>query len=261
MDRFLLIAAVLCFVASFGATIYALGAGHFRPGLISILTNTAGFVCLTGFLYLRGKAEGSCPLGSLFDVLIFQSWSLVLIYLLIGTAYRLSLMGTFTALLAFLLLLVALVVPMDQSLVPMKRSPWVEFHAALSIIAYGAFGLACIAGVMYLLQEKLLKAHKVSSLLYNLPPISDLTVANRRLLWLGFGLLSVAFAAGFVSGLSVNSLKMTASLIIWLIYGAVLILYHFRTLAPRRMAGLSVGVFALAMVTLPGIQYFSTVRP
>jgi ABC-type uncharacterized transport system permease subunit len=261
MDRLLLIAATLCFLASFGYTLYALGAGRFRPGKVNFVAILAGFLFQTAFLYVRGQAEGSCPLNTLFDVLIFQSWALVLIYLLVGTAYRLSLLGAFTAPLAFLVVFIALISPINSS--PVRRevtSPWIEMHAALSIIAFGAFGLAGIAGVMYLLQERQLKRHKASPLLYNLPPIADLAVANRRLVWLGFGLLTAGFAAGFASSMPVNSLKFWTSSGLWMIYGLLLLLSRMHSLKPRRLASLSIAVFALAMAVLPGIQYLSS-RP
>jgi len=261
MDRLLLIAATLCFLASFASTLYALGAGRFRANRGNFILLLTGFLFQSAFLYLRGKAEGSCPLNSLFDVLIFQSWALVLIYLVVGSAYRLSLLGAFTAPFAFLLVLVAFIAPINQQAVPRAvLNPWIEFHAALSIIAYGAFGLASIAGLMYLLQERQLKSHKVSSLFYNLPPISDLAVANRRLVWLGFGLLTIGFAAGFLSQMPVNTVKFWASAVIWLVYAIVLVLGRLQTLAPRRLAELSILLFVFALFTLPGIQYLSS-RP
>lgn len=261
MDRLLLIAATLCFLASFAYTLHALGAGRFRPGRVNFVAILTGFFFLSAFLYLRGQAEGSCPLNSLFDVLIFQSWSLVLIYLTVGSAYRLSLLGAFTAPFAFLLILIAFLAPISQAPVPRAvLNPWIEFHAALSIIAYGAFGLASISGLMYLLQERQLKSHKASSLLYNLPPINDLAVANRRLIWLGFGLLTIGFAAGFLSQMPVNTVKFWASGVIWAIYAVVIVLGRFHPLAPRRLAGLSIALFVFALLTLPGIQYLST-RP
>ncbi|HRJ71140.1 MAG TPA: cytochrome c biogenesis protein CcsA [Terrimicrobiaceae bacterium] len=261
MDRLLLIAATLCFVASFGYTLYALGAGRFRPGRVNLVAILAGFLFQSAFLYLRGQAEGSCPLNSLYDVLIFLSWALVLIYLLVGPAYRLSLLGAFTSPLAFLLVLTALIAPLDHSVkVRPVLNPWIETHAALSIIAYGAFGLACVAGIMYLLQERQLKAHKASSLLYNLPPINHLAAAIARLVGLGCLLLTISFAAGFISQMPVNSMKFLTSAAIWLVYGLIFALHRFRNLAPRRLAELSIVVFALVLLTLPGIQYLSS-RP
>lgn len=260
MERLHLIAATLCFLSSFGYTLYALGAGRFKPGRFNFIAILSGFVFLSAFLYLRGKAEGSCPLNSLFDVMIFLSWSLVMIYLVIGPAYRLSLLGAFTAPLAFLLVLAALIAPINQSIRHRETNPWIETHAALSIIAYGAFGLACIAGVMYLLQERQLKSHRATSLLYNLPPINHLAAAIGRLLGLGMLLLTISFAAGFISGISINTVKFWSSLAIWIIYGVLLAMSRLHTLGPRRMAELSIAVFAVALITLPGIQYLSS-RP
>ena len=57
---------------------------------------------------------------------------------------------------------------------------------AVSLVAYGAFALACVSGVMYLAQERQLKTHHLRSIFYRLPPIHDLAVANRRLIFSGF---------------------------------------------------------------------------
>ena len=261
MDRLLLIAATLCFLTSFGYTLYALGARRLRPGRLNFVAILTGFAFQSAFLYLRGKAEGSCPLNSLFDVLIFQSWSLVLIYLIVGPAYRLSLLGAFSAPIALTIMLVALIAPINQGLVPRAGiNPWVETHAALSIIAYGAFGLSSVAGVMYLIQERQLKSQKASSLLYNLPPINDLAAAIGRLMGFGLILLTISFAAGFISQMPVNSVKFWASAAIWVTYGAMVLMNRIHSLAPRRLAELSIAVFAVALITLPGIQYLSS-RP
>jgi len=261
MERLLLIAAALCFLTSFGYTLYALGAGRFRPGRVNFVAILTGFAFQTAFLYLRGKAEGSCPLNSLFDVLIFQSWSLVLTYLIVGPAYRLSLLGAFSAPIALLLMLIALVAPISQEIVRRPGiNPWVETHAALSIIAYGAFGLSSVAGLMYLIQERQLKSQKASSLLYNLPPINDLAAAIGRLMAFGLVLLTISFAAGFISQMQVNTVKFWASVAIWVAYGAMVLMNRIHSLAPRRLAELSIVVFAVALITLPGIQYLSS-RP
>src|SRR5438132_13547742 len=56
-----------------------------------------GFIFQTAFLSIRGHELGRCPLTNLFEVFIFLAWSIGLIYMLVGPAYRLSLMGAFTA--------------------------------------------------------------------------------------------------------------------------------------------------------------------
>jgi ABC-type uncharacterized transport system permease subunit len=79
----------------------------------------------------------ACPIGTLPEILIFLGWSIALIYLVIGPTYRLSLMGAFTAPLVLFLQIVAIVLPAEPSRPPHAPNPWVEAHAALSLVAYG----------------------------------------------------------------------------------------------------------------------------
>ena len=260
MNRLLLAAAALCFLLSFGYTLFALGAGKFRPARFNLLAMIGGFAAQSAYLYFRGLEVKSCPLHTLFDLLIFLSWSITLIYLIVGPAYRLSLLGAFTAPLVLVLTLIALVLPHPPAVPTPFANPWVEFHAALSIVAYGSFGLASVAGVMYLLQDHQLKSRKGSALLYNLPPINDLATANKRLVGLGFILLTIAFTAGFISEMPVASLKFWTSVLIWALYGALLVIWRVHALAPRRIATLSVAIFAFALIVLPGIHYLSLQR-
>lgn len=257
MDRILLTGATFCLLLSFGYTLFALGAGRFRPGVVNRVAILGGFVLLTLDLWNRGHSQGACPINSLFDVLVFTSWSILLIYLVIGPAYHLSLLGAFTSPLVFLILLAAQLGPKGSAW-HAQRDPWVAFHAALSLIAYGAFALAAVAGLMYLVQNRQLKARKAGALLYNLPPIADLGVANARLLWLGFSLLTVGFIAGHISGMQVSPLKFAASVVIWAGYGAILLLRRLHHLPPKRTAEASLWIFCLAMLLLPAIQYLSS---
>jgi len=259
MDGLLLAGATFCLLVSFGSTLFTLGAGKFRPGLVNLTAILMGFALLTADLWQRGQVQGSCPINSLFDVLVFMSWSILLIYLLVGPAYHLSLLGAFTSPLVFLVLLVAQLGPVGPSATGrFTRDPWIELHASLTLIAYGAFALAAVAGLMYWVQDRELKRRHAGALLYNLPPITDLGIANARLLWLGFCLLSAGFAAGFISGMQVHGAKFLASAAIWACYGLILLLRRARRLPPRRTAAASMLVFGVVLLSLPAIQYLSS---
>lgn len=217
-----------------------------------------GFLTQGVFLYLRGQAFGACPLGTFADVLVFLSWAMVLIYLIIGPAYRLSLLGAFTLPLVSALQLAALATLRPLQVTRLgPPNPWVELHAALSVVAYGAFGLAAVAGLMYLIQERLLKRHRVSLLFYQLPPIQDLHIATGRLLVFGFLLLTIAFLSGAMARLPVEALKIWGSLGLWTLYGIILWLRQRHRLSPHQLARLAVVAFVAVMLTLPGIHYLS----
>jgi HemX protein len=262
MDRVFLYAATLFFLFGFAYTMHALGARVYRPSRMNFAAIFCGFVCQTLFLAQRGHALGRCPLTNLFEVLIFLTWSMVLLYLVVGPAYRLSLLGAFTSPLAFVLQVSAMLAPIDTPAVPRpKASPWLELHAALSVVAYGAFALACVAAVMYLAQERQLKTHHLRTIFFHLPPIADLSVVINRLLLAGFTLLTCGLLAGFAVGRPFDRLKVLLSIIVWLIYALILQGELCRKISPRRVAWLSVAAFGIALSTLWGLNFLNEKVP
>ena len=256
MDRVFLIISTICFLAAVVRTGVALGAGVFRPGRFNFLAIGLGFVFQTAFLSVRGHELGRCPLTNLFEVFIFLAWSVALIYMLVGPAYRLSLMGAFTAPLVVVLQGFALMAPIDvRHPVKLPANPSLEFHASVSLIAYGAFALACIAGIMYLIQERQLKTHHLRSIFYHLPPLTDLFAAITGLLWWGFVLYTVGIASGFFTGRPLPRVQVVAAIGVWLLYAAILQGRYLRRIAPRRVAALCIIGFSVALTLLWGITF------
>jgi len=256
MDRLPLILSTLCFLFGFAAMAASVKAGHFRPRRFNLAMMGAGFLLQTVFLGQRGKMIGHCPLTNLFEALIFLSWAITLFYLLIGPTYRISLLGMFTEPLVFLIQTVALLAPIDTphpALFP-PHSPWLEFHAAVSVVAYGAFALAGIAGIMYLAQEHQLKTHRLGTIFFQMPPITALATTNMRLLWAGFLLLTVGQAAAAAIRVRVGPGVMIWGGAMWFSY---LLLLLARRLGPRRVAILSVLVFVLSIGALCIFNHFS----
>jgi ABC-type uncharacterized transport system permease subunit len=262
MDRLFVIAATVCFFLAVVRTLLAIRAGVFRPGRFNFIAIACGFLLQTGFLWMRGDAIGRCPITNLFEVFIFLAWSIVLIYIVIGPAYRLSLMGAFTAPLVFAIQAFALIAPIDvPHQLRTKANAWLEFHASMSMIAYGAFALACVAGLMYLLQERQLKRHQLHSVFQHLPPLHDLFAAITRLLWFGFLLYTAGLISGFFTGQPLPVVKMICAFAVWLLYGAILQGRHFFRLAPRHVAALCVVAFTAAVSVLWGITFVSQQPP
>ena len=256
MDRALLIISTICFLGAVVRTGIALRAGVFRPGKFNFLAIGAGFLFQTAFLSVRGHALGRCPLTNLFEVFIFLAWSVALIYMLVGPTYRLSLMGAFTAPLVVLLQGFALIAPIDiRHLVKLPANSPLEFHASVSLVAYGAFALACIAGVMYLIQERQLKTHHLHSIFYHLPPLTDLFAAITRLLWWGFVLYTVGIVSGFFTGRPLPRVQVVAAIGVCLLYAAILQGRHLRRIAPKRVAALCIVGFSVALTLLWGITF------
>lgn len=223
----------------------------FRVGFMAV-----GFALQCAFLYLRGQTLGKCPLTSGFEILIFVSWSIALIYFLVGGGFRLSLLGFFTAPLIVIFQGVALLlfhpanVVVDPGLVGDAHTDyWVEFHAALALISYGAFALAFVAGIMFLIQDRYLRAGRTGVFFHHLPPVHYLTQAIGRLLWLGFLLLTVGILTAFKMERFPESYKLIAIGVVWLAYGVVIAMRVVRSLGGRRLAKLAIGAFVFPILS------------
>lgn len=256
MERYLLIASTVCFLAAVVHTAIELRANLFRPMRFNFLAIGLGFVFQTAFLWIRGQELGRCPITNLFEVFVFLAWSVALVYLLVGPTYRLSLMGAFTAPLVLLLQGFALIAPIDsRHSITGPANSWLEFHASMSLVAYGVFALACISGVMYLLQERQLKTHHLHSIFYHLPPLTNLFAVITRLLWWGFALYTVGIVSGFFTGHPLPRTQVAAAIALWFLYAAILQARHLKWLAPKRVAVLCILGFSAALMLLWGITF------
>jgi len=256
VDRYLLIVSTICFLTAIAHTAIEFRGRIFRPLRFNFLAVVLGFVFQTAFLSIRGRDVGRCPITNLFEVIIFVAWSVALFYILIGPSYRLSLMGAFTAPVVALLQLFALLAPIDKRhTVKMPANSWLEFHASMSLVAYGAFALACIAGVMYLVQERQLKTHELRSIFYHLPPLTDLFAAITRLLWWGFALYTLGLVSGFFVGQPLPWTQIICASAVWILYGLILQGRYLRWFAPKRVAALCIIGFSAALTLLWGITF------
>lgn len=252
MDRLLLALSTLAFLGALIHAIVALRAGTWQNNKGQWVLMAVALALQTGFLYLRGQMHGRCPLTNLFEVFIFIGWSMVLLYFLVGTAYRLSLLGMFTAPMVALLQTLALISPLDDSFAVGRSlpNPWLEIHAAVSLIAYAAFALACVTGVMYLVQERLLKRHQIHRLFFQLPPIHELARAIHKLVQLGLILLSLGLAAAWPLDIPISNPKMIFTWCVWGLYAVIALIMWRHMMSARQTAWLAVLGFLVPLVSV-----------
>ena len=183
--------------------------------------------------------------------------------MLVGPAYRLSLMGAFTAPLVLLLQGFALITPIDARYpVNLPSNSWLEFHASISLVAYGAISRSlALQHNVPSLQEHQLKTHHVHSIFYHLPPLTNLFAAITRLLWWGFVLYTAGIVSGFFTGHPLPRIQVVAAIALWLLYTAILQARHLKWLAPKRVAALCIIGFSAALALLWGITFTAELHP
>lgn len=251
----------------------AIYGGAFLYGLIVLLAKRAysravmfallvgGFLIQTLGLNLRGAAIKACPLGNPFEIAQFLAWSLILLFFIIGPAFRLRLLGFFTAGLTAVLAGGAFLVPSwDRDYPPgiFGGNPWIELHAALAIFSYGVFAILSLVSIMFLIQQRGLKKKQFKGVYQYLPSVQQLDLMAKRLMITGVIVLSASLIFGAVFWVEnfelVPVFKLTATCLIWLGYLVVFILRLQKKLVTRRHAIASIVLFILAMASLWPVQ-------
>jgi cytochrome c-type biogenesis protein CcsB len=219
-----------------------------------------GIHCAT--LVFRFLALGHTPVTNLHESLSFFAWCLVGIFLLLDLHYRLAVLGAFLSPLALLLMLLGSAAPMEpQHLNPILNSWWFPIHVTLAFLGNAVFAVAFIVGVMYLLQERMLKSKKFSGLFFRLPSLETLDSINYRCLTWGFPLMTMGIVSGaFWANSALGSYwswdpKETWALITWFLYAALL---HGRLAIGwrgRRAALLAIIGFVCLLFTFFGVNF------
>ncbi len=254
---------------SAGALIYL---GAFLFGMIVLLRQKSysqsvmftlllsGFIFQTLGLNLRGIQVKGCPLGNLFEISQFISWSLVLLYFIVGTAFRLRLLGLFTAGLASCISITSLLISAWDKPYPTETTanPWIELHASLAIFSYAIFAIVALVSLMFLIQQHGLKKKQFKGLYQYLPSVQILDLVAKRLLIAGVIVLSAALFFGVVFWISyperVPLVKLIPTVLLWIGYVSVMILRIRKQLVTRRHAIASIALFIFAIVSLWPVQ-------
>jgi cytochrome c-type biogenesis protein CcsB len=202
---------------------------HSKVGSFPRWTLLAGFIlhCLT--LLVRYLAMGITPVTTLHESLSFFAWTVVGAYLLFDLRYRLAVLGAFVCPLALILMIFGSTAPIQvQEANPMLQSWWFPVHVMLAFSGNAIFTVAFGAGVLYLLQERMLKSKNFSALYYRLPSLETLDNINYRCLTFGFPLMTMGIISGAVwansawGGYWRWDPKETWALITWFLYAALL---------------------------------------
>lgn len=218
--------------------IYLFSGNDFTGKVAAGMVWSATTMGLTGLMvrwresYLLGMDIGHIPVSNLYEVFILFSLITALLYLFYEQRYQTRSLGGFVMLVISAAVGFLLWYTFDrhadeiQPLVPALNSYWMKIHVPANFIGYGAFSLAAMLGVVYLLKDWAGTAQPQGLLAQRLPGLALLDNIMHKAIALGFAFFTLATILGAVwaaeawGGYWSWDPKETWALIVWLNYAA-----------------------------------------
>jgi len=256
---------------------------EFTEKVATALTWAAATMGMVGLMvrwresYLISHDVGHIPVSNLYEVFILFAVITALLYLFYERRYQTRSLGSFVLLVISAAVAFQLWYTFDrqaheiQPLVPALQSYWMKIHVPANFIGYGAFSMAAMIGVAYLLKSWRQTNNPKGLLATTLPELSVMDDLMYKAIALGFAFFTVAtilgalWAAEAWGGYWSWDPKETWALIVWLNYAAWLHMrmtkgWNGRPMAWWAIVGLFVTLFAFLGVNmfLSGLHSYGT---
>lgn len=167
---------------------------YFMMVLVSLVL--AVFFFHTYGMGMRWYIAGYAPWSNSYETMVYVAWATVLAGLLF--AKRSAMTFALATLFGGIILFVSglnWMNPQINPLVPVLKSPWLMFHVAVIVAAYGFFGISCLIGLtnqilMLCVKQKNRKILQIR--------IQELTIFNEMSLLAGLALMTIGTFLGAV---------------------------------------------------------------
>jgi cytochrome c-type biogenesis protein CcsB len=223
--------------------------------LASLGAAVTGFLFHVAYFAVRWTESGRIPVTSFFEAANFLGMGIMLVFLVMEIRFKIAALGSFMLPLVIVLMTPALILSSDiKELNPVLKSGWLGVHTSFAVLGDSAFAFAFIVSIMYLIQERQLKAKHLGAIFHRLPSLDIMDTLGYKALTFGWPLFTLGMITGSIWANSAWGSywswdpKETWSLITWVIY---LVLLHLRTIGwrGRIMAFLSIVGFLFVLIS------------
>lgn len=247
---------------------------EFVGKVASTMTWSATAMGMTGLMvrwresYLLGADIGHIPVSNLYEVFILFSIITALLYLHYEHHYKTRSLGAFVLLVISAAIGFLLWYTFDrhadgiQPLVPALNSYWMKIHVPANFVGYGAFSLAAMIGLVYVLKCSAQSRYPNGVLQARLPDLALLDDLMYKAIALGFAFFTLAtilgalWAAEAWGGYWSWDPKETWALIVWLNYAAWLHMRLTKGWNGKPMAWWAIVGFFVTLFAFLGVNMF-----
>jgi ABC-type transport system involved in cytochrome c biogenesis permease subunit len=221
------------------------------------------------YLVRIGIRDGHFPVTGAIEAYIFLSTAIIIVALLLDALRKwpVILVATLPLAVVTTLLAIALTgIPVQGSpTAQAKSSVWTSLHVFTALGSYGAFAIAFVSSILYLIAQRQLKDHASTSILGIIPPLETVARINRRSIAAGVLLLAGGLIVGYLQARNYlgkgpewrNDPKIILTTVTLAAYVAILALGGRPTFKGRRAALASVLGFFLVMATFWASVFWS----
>jgi len=263
MGTLWLLPAIVCYALAAILFLTDRMSGQVRLAGWAIVVLGAGAVFHALDLAARGLQAGNIPVANFAEALSFLAWVTALASLLLIVRLRMSVIGAYAAPAIAIAMGVSTAMTTRGRLVlpaPLQ-SIWLPIHVGLAIVGYAMFILAASVSLVYLAYEARLKAKRpLKPEAERLPSLEKLDRVNYSLLAWGFVMLSAAIVTGAIWADATWGHfwswepKESWSLVIWILYAALLESRLTVGWRGRRAAALTIVVFVVLVSSFVGVS-------
>ena len=192
------LATLLCYSMSLALYIWNLR----EPSRMAGIGATACLVAALGLHYValleRSRLIHAVPYDDLFGSLSLFAWMLAATYLVLEAIHRRRAVGPFVLPIVLVVFLLAHASEARPIKAPPAQGPLFAFHVTLNILAYSAFALSFVLSVIFLLQNRRLRDHRLGMVGWRFPALDVLERMTRSSVLIGCGSLAAGMTAGFI---------------------------------------------------------------
>jgi len=224
---------------------------HRMPGTVFVMALGAHLA----FLLLE-PSPGEVPLADISQILSISSFGIGIAFLIASYRFHVTVLGAFVAPLSLMLFLASGLGSSYAPVPPGVQSAVLTLHIGANVLGLVAFALAFVAGIAYLLQERLLRRRQLSGIFQRLPPLDVLDTMGLRAVLVGFPLLTFGMVTGTFWLLRSHGSEFYVSqalgLVAWAIFAAVIVLRVFAGWQGRKAALGTMMGFICTLLVLVG---------
>ncbi|MFT5698201.1 MAG: cytochrome c-type biogenesis protein CcsB [Desulforhopalus sp.] len=243
-----------------------------KIGKIATLFTAFAWLIQTAGLLLRWSESyqmgiGHAPLTNMYESVVFFSWTIIILYLIIEIKFKTKVIGAFAVPFAFLAMAYASfatdISKTISPLVPALQSNWLISHVVTCFVGYASFAVAAALGIMYLLKSTTSATVQETDgdQSTRIPSLSVLDSIIHSTMVFGFIWLTAGIITGAVWANSAWGTywswdpKETWSLITWFFYALTLHARYTRGWSGKRIAILSIIGFVSVIFTYYGVNF------